>query len=378
MMELFSPIEFRSVKLPHRLIISPMATFRSNPQGVATDWHLAHYGRLAMGGAALVMVEATAVSAEGRNGYSCLGMYSDDQIAPMRRITDLMKDVGCVPAIQLNHAGRKGSWRRPWHGYTRLDEQDVAERGELSWRTYAPSAIPVSEGAHTPAELGHDKIAAITAEWVAAARRADRAGFELLEIHSAHGYLLNQFLSPIANHRTDGYGGSLENRMRLTCEVVSAVRAVWPEDKPLSVRISAVDGVEGGWTLDDSVALARVLKPLGVDMIDCTSGGIGGSATALRIPRTPGYQVPFAERIRQEAGIATIAVGLITEPELARDIIAGGRADLVAIGREALINPSWPAVARLKLQPERGYADWIKETGWWLERRTMSIAASAR
>lgn len=375
MTKLFEPFELRGVTLRHRIIVPPMAMYRAGPDGTANDWHLVHYGRLAMGGAAMVMVESTAVAAEGRIGYACLGLWDDAQIVPLRRVADFIRSQGAIPAIQINHTGRKGSWRRPWDGYTQLTDEDAELRGERAWITRGPSAIPVSEGKPAPAPLEPAEIAEIVADWAAAARRARAAGFDILEIHAAHGYLLNQFLSPIANHRTDGYGGDLAGRMRLTLEVTEAVRAAWPEDKPLLLRVSAVDGVEGGWTLDETVALARALKARGVDAIDCSSGGIGGSATVMRVPRGPGFQVPFAERVRREAGIPTIAVGLITTPEQAAEIVDADRADIVAIGREALVDPNWPCAARTHLQRERGYADWPPESGWWLDRRILSLRA---
>lgn len=376
MTDLFDPIRLRDVTLAHRIIIPPMAMYRATRDGCATDWHLVHYGRLAMGGAALVMLESTAVSADGRIGYACLGLWSDHQIAPLKRVADFIREMGSVPAIQINHTGRKGSWRRPWDGYSRLDDEDIALRGEHPWRVHGPSPLPVSEGTQVPAELTETQIAAIVGDWADAARRADRAGFDVLEIHAAHGYLLNQFLSPVANRRTDGYGGSLENRMRLTLEVAQAVRAAWPAGKPLFLRVSAVDGVEGGWTLDDTVALSIELRKSGVDLIDCSSGGIGGSATVMRVPRGPGFQVPFSRRVRDEAGIPTIAVGLITEAEQAQKIIASGGADLVAIGREALVSPNWPDIARTRLDPAGGHGHWMPETGWWLDRRILSVNAS--
>lgn len=377
MADLFDPITFRGVTLAHRIVIPPMAMYRATPDGCATDWHLVHYGRYALGGASMVMVESTAVEEVGRIGYACLGLYHDRHIAPLKRISDFLRAEGSVPAIQINHTGRKGSWSRPWDGYTKLTEKD-AERGEHPWEVHGPSALPVAEGAQVPKVYSRDHIARVVRSWAEAARRADEAGFDILEIHGAHGYLINQFLSPISNHRSDEYGGSLENRMRLPLEIAEAVRAAWPAEKPLFLRVSSVDAVEGGWTMDETVALSHEMKKRGVDLIDCSSGGIGGSATITRVPREPGFQVPFAERVRREVGIPTIAVGLITEAEHAREIIQSGASDLVAIGREALVDPNWPCAARTELLPERGHADWPKESGWWLDRRTMSIRDSQK
>lgn len=371
---LFEPFALRGTVLKHRIVVPPMCTYASGPGSVATDWHLVHYGRLAMGGAAMVILEATAIEPAGLHSYADLGIWSDEQCPGLRRITDFMRSQGCVPAIQLQHAGRKASARRPWHGGGPLDETDLAERGEPPWQPVGPSPLPFAPGKPVPAELGLADIAAIIAAWAAAASRALAAGFEVVEIHAAHGYLLNQFLSPVANLRTDRYGGSRDNRMRLTLEVAEAVRAVWPQDRPVLVRVSAVDDVEGGCTLDDTVALAVRLKEVGVDAIHCSAGGIGGAATMNRMARTPGFQVPFAGTIRREAGIPTIAVGLIMTPELAAEVIDGGSADLVAIGREVLADPNWPAAARTRLRPEDGYRHWYELAGWWLERRAAILA----
>jgi 2,4-dienoyl-CoA reductase-like NADH-dependent reductase (Old Yellow Enzyme family) len=375
MTTLFDPFTLRGVTLRHRLVISPMCTYRAGPDGRATDWHFAHYARFAFGGAAMVMTEATSVAAEGRHCYSDLGIWEDGQIAPLRRIAEFLKAHDCVPAIQLQHAGRKASARRPWDGAKPLDEDDARLRGEPAWPVMGPSPIPYAEGAPVPREMDQADIRDDIEQWVQATRRAVAAGFEVLEVHAAHGYLINQFLSPLANQRQDAYGGDLAGRMRFALELIEAVRAAWPQDKPLLVRVSAVDS---GWSMDDTVALARALKAVGVDAIDCSSGGIGGPVVNARVPRGPGFQVPFAERVRQEAGLPSIAVGLITEPQQAAEIVENGRADLVAIGREALVNPNWVNQALTQMQPQGGYAHWPAPSGWWLDRRNESIAASRR
>jgi 2,4-dienoyl-CoA reductase-like NADH-dependent reductase (Old Yellow Enzyme family) len=249
---------------------------------------------------------------------------------------------------------------------------------EKPWQVVGPSAVSVGDGWPVPSPLSHEELEQTKNEWVAGARRAQAAGFDMLEIHSAHGYLLNSFLSPLANLRNDEYGGDLAGRMRYPLEVIAAVRAVWPDEKPLSVRISAVDGLVGGWTIDDSVVFARELKRIGVDIVDCSSGGIGGSATAVRLPRTFGFQIPFAEQVKKEADIATIAVGLIVEPRMANTIIKDGRADIVALGREALVEPNWPHLAARVLSGDPAFERWPKQVGWWLERRDASLAASQR
>ena len=333
-----------------------------------------HYGRFALGGAAMVMTESVVVAPEGRGCDANLGLWDDAQVAPLRRIADFLKAQGSVSAIQLHHAGRKADSGRPWLGPKASADADGRALCELPSTALAPSALPYADSAPTPRAMTAADIRATIDAWVAAARRALAAGFEVLEIHAAHGYLINQFLSPIANHRSDGYGGSRAARMRFALEVVDAVRAVWPAELPLLVRVSAVDAAEGGWDLDDTVALARALKSRGVDAIDCSSGGIGGPVVQTAVPRVAGFQVPFAERVRREAGIPTIAVGLITQAEHAAEIVEQGQADIVMIGREALIDPNWPSAARTRLQPEGGYAHWTEPLGWWLDRRVQSIA----
>lgn len=375
MRKLFEPMQLRDVVLKNRIVIPPMAMYQAGPDGRATDWHLVHYGRLAMGGASMVMLESTAIEADGRIGHACIGLYEDGHVEPLRRIAELIRAEGSVAAIQINHTGRKGSWRRPWDGYTFLDQEDIDLRGEHPWPVAGPSPVPVKEGRGDPQEMDTADIRANIAAWAEAARRADRAGFDVLEIHAAHGYLINQFLSPISNRRQDHYGGSLQRRMRFALEVAEAVGDAWPAHKPLLVRISAVDGVEGGWSLDDSVELSRELALRGVDAIDCSSGGIGGLATVSRVPRGPGFQLSFSERIRHEVGIPTIGVGLIRTPDHAAEAIDEGRADIIAIGREALVNPNFPSAARTQLDPERGYQDWAPAVGWWLDKRDSSLRA---
>ncbi len=376
MTKLFEPFTMRGVTLKNRMMISPMCTYRATIDGMANDWHLMHYGRMAAGGASLVMTESISVVPEARHCYGDIGLWHDTQIEPLRRIAQFIKDQASVAAIQLQHAGRKASSTRPWDGGARpLDDSDLRERGEQGWTTVAPSALAYSENVPLPRAMPVEEIKCLIGHYASAARRALLAGFEVVEVHAAHGYLLNQFLSPISNRRTDAYGGDRANRMRLVLEVVETVRGIWPADKPVMVRISAVDGGDGGWDLDDSVALARELKALGVDLIDCSSGGIDGSAVRSRIPRGPGFQVPFAERIRHDADIPTAAVGLILSAQQAAEIVDGGHADIVAIGREALRDPNWPNNARSTLQPELGYSHWPNPVGWWLDKRDQSLAA---
>jgi 2,4-dienoyl-CoA reductase-like NADH-dependent reductase (Old Yellow Enzyme family) len=330
-MSLFTPFTIKSVTFRNRILVSPMCQY-SSVNGLPNEWHLTHLGSRAIGGAAAVIVEASGVTPEGRITPDDMGIWSDVHAAAFRPITRFLKSHGTVPGIQLAHAGRKGSTYAPWKGEGSLKHEDGA------WTTLAPSAIPFHDHWQVPQAVDGVGIKTTIADFGKAAQRAFEAGFEFVEIHAAHGYLLNQFLSPLSNHRKDEYGGSLENRMRFPLEVAAAVRQAWPENLPLAVRISATDWVEGGWTLEESVELAKRLKALGVDLVDCSSGG---SSPHAKIPVGPGYQVPFAEKIKKEAGIDTIAVGLITEPAQADAIIQEGRADFVALARAFLRDPYW-------------------------------------
>lgn len=368
---LFSPLALRKLTLKNRVVISPMCQYSAR-EGVASDYHFAHLARFALGGAGLIFTEAAAVERNGRITHGDLGIWNDEQIAPLARITAFMKTQGAVPAIQLAHAGRKASMQRPWHGNGPMNDSDRA-RGEEVWPIVAPSALPTAPGWLVPHELTLDEIARLKQSWEAATRRALAAGFEVAEVHGAHGYLLHSFLSPISNKRTDRYGGSLEGRRRLPLEIAQLVRSLWPADKPVFYRISSVDGAEGGGTIEDSVGFARELKQIGIDVIDCSSGGIGGSATAAGVKRTLGFQVPFSERIRRDAQVATMTVGLIIEPHQAEQILQAGQADLIAIGRQALFNPNWPLHAESALGVENEFASWPLQTGWWLDKRQRSL-----
>jgi 2,4-dienoyl-CoA reductase-like NADH-dependent reductase (Old Yellow Enzyme family) len=312
----------------------------SSIDGAANDWHVVHLGTRAVGGAGLVFTEATAVTAGGRISPQDLGIWKDEHIRGLSAVVRVIKSEGAVPGIQLAHAGRKASVARPWEG----GQQLALESG--GWTTVAPSAVPFKDGERAPRVLALDGIREVIQAFTAAAARALTAGFEVVEIHAAHGYLLNEFLSPLSNQRTDEYGGSFDNRIRFLCEVVQAVRGTWPGTLPLFVRISATDWAEGGWDIEQSVELGRRLAPLGVDLIDCSSGGL---VPGVRIPVGPGYQVGFAERIRREAGILSGAVGLITEPQQADAIVAAGQADLVLLARQLLRDPYWPLRAAREL-----------------------------
>jgi 2,4-dienoyl-CoA reductase-like NADH-dependent reductase (Old Yellow Enzyme family) len=337
---LFSPLALREVTFRNRVAVAPMCQY-SSVDGFADDWHLVHLGARAVGGAGLVITEATAVTADGRISPHDLGIWKDQHVEPLARVTRFIDRQGAVAGVQLAHAGRKASTARPWAGGGPVDE---ASGG---WSPLvAPSAIPFADGYQTPQALDTRGIAGVIRAFVDAARRALDAGFRVVELHAAHGYLLHEFLSPLTNRRDDVYGGSFDHRVRLVLEVTEAVRAVWPERYPLFVRISATDWIEGGWTIDDSVELARRLRPLGVDLVDCSTGGI---APGARIPVEPGYQVPFAERVRRETGMCTGAVGLITTPEQADEIVRAERADVVLLARELLRDPHWPLRAARKL-----------------------------
>jgi len=350
---LFQPLTVRSVRLRNRIGVSPMCQY-SAEDGVANDWHYVHLGSRAVGGAGLVITEATAVAPEGRITPGCLGLWGEKHIEPLARIAKFMKQHGAVAGIQVAHAGRKASADVPWKGGAHLS---AAQGG---WQTIAPSAIPFgAELDKVPRAMATADIVRVQNDFVAAAKRALAAGFEWLELHAAHGYLFNEFLSPLTNQRTDQYGGSFENRIRLLLDTTRAVRHVWPDNSPLAVRISAIDWKEGGWDIEQSIALAKLLKPEGVDLIDCSSGGLVPDA---KIPAKPGYQVPFAEKIRQGANIATAAVGFITEPKQADLIIREGQADVVLLARQMLVEPYWPLHAakvlgqKDKLPPPNQYA----------------------
>ena len=337
---LFEPLTIRSVTLRNRIGVSPMCQYSSH-EGVATDWHLAHLGARAAGGAGLIIAEATAVAPEGRITPGCAGLWNEAQIEPLIHINEFVKKQGAVPGIQLAHAGRKASTARPWDGGGHLADEVGG------WPTIAPSALAFGgELWKVPSAMTIEDIQKALGYFVAATRRALTAGYEWLELHCAHGYLFHEFLSPLTNQRQDGYGGSFENRVRFLMETAGSVRGAWPDRLPLTVRLSCTDWVPGGWDIEQSVELSRRLKTVGVDLIDCSSGGI---VPNVRIPLEPGYQVPFAERVRSESQIPTAAVGMITEAVQADEIIRHGRADVVLLGREMLRDPNWPLRAAQSL-----------------------------
>jgi 2,4-dienoyl-CoA reductase-like NADH-dependent reductase (Old Yellow Enzyme family) len=339
MPHLFEPFTLRGLTFPHRIFVAPMCQY-SSTDGFAADWHLVHLGSRAVGGAALVLTEATAVTADGRISPQDLGIWKDDHIGPLARIVRFVQGEGSRAGIQLAHAGRKASTAPPWEGRAGVPVSDGG------WQPVGPTSERFAEGYPTPGALHETEIPQIVTAFRDAARRALEAGFDVAEVHAAHGYVLHQFLSPLVNTRTDHYGGSFENRARLCLEVVEGVRGVWPERLPVFVRISASDWVAGGWDLDQSVELSRLFAARGVDLVDCSSGG---AVPNVQVPAAPNYQVPFAARIRREAGIATGAVGLITGAAQADAIIRGGEADCVLLAREMLRNPYWPFTAAAEL-----------------------------
>lgn len=333
---LFQPISFRSVTSRNRIAVSPMCQYSGN-EGLPNDWHLVHLGSRAVGGAGIVFTEATAVEPRGRITYQCLGLWNDEQAEAFSRITAFLSAQGAVPAIQLAHGGRKASAKRPWEGGAPLGPD------QGGWQTIAPSPLPYAKGHPLPLEMTRDHMKEVVKAFGDAAARAVKAGFKIIELHAAHGYLLHEFLSPLSNRRTDQYGGDLANRARLLMETVDAIRANWPAELPLFIRLSCSDWVEGGWDLEQTVELVKMLKARGdVDLIDCSSGG---NDPRQKLPLHPGYQVPFADTVRRETGIATGAVGLIRGARQAEEILANGRADLVLIARMLLTEPYWPMSA---------------------------------
>jgi len=371
---LLDDYQIRSLKLKNRIVVSPMAMY-SAENGYMTPFHRTHYAKFAMGGAGLVIIEQTAVTRNGRISNGDLGLWEDNQIGDLAQLVTEMKGYGAAVGIQLNHGGRKSSQQRAFRGNGPLTETDLA-MGEEIWQPLAPSAQALAEDWLQPKALGKAGLQGIQQAFVNSASRAVSAGVDLIELHMAHGYLLQNFLSPLANKRKDQYGGSLENRMRFPTQVVQAIRAAIPETMPLFVRISATDWMEGGWTLEDSIVLARKLKAVGVDLIDCSSGGnMRAGATNSNLIRGPGYQVPLAEEIKKQSNIATAAVGMIRTPEFADQIIQEGKADLVCIGRQMLYNPFWGhhAVQILSKKSENQYKDWPEQYGWWLEKWDTSL-----
>lgn len=374
---LFSPLKLRSVTLPNRIVLSPLCMYAAR-DGLANAFHFSHLTAFARGRVGLVFTEATAVEPEGRISHGCCGLWSDAHVEAYRPIVEAIEELGAVPAIQIAHAGRKASARTPWQGSAALDASDAAA-GTPPWQAVGPYAEPVNQSWPTPKAMTEADIAGMVAKFADAARRAAEAGFRVLEVHGAHGYLIHSFLSPLANKRNDRYGGDRAGRMRFALEVADAVRQAWPENLPLFWRLSAIDGPTGGWNLDDTVVLARELKARGVDVVDCSAGGIAGPpsfrASDAGVPfkdkgdRAPGFQVPYADRIRREAGVATMAVGVIVKGEQAEAILQEGKADLVAIGRELMYDPFWPLHAAEAMGCDPESRMWPPSYSWAIARR---------
>jgi 2,4-dienoyl-CoA reductase-like NADH-dependent reductase (Old Yellow Enzyme family) len=364
---LFTPLTLRGVTLPNRVVVSPMCQYVA-VDGQVQDWHYAHHARFALGGVGLAFVEATGVTRDGRITHGCTGLWEDAQIPGLRRITELYRAHGVVPGIQIGHAGRKASTQRPWEGNAPLGPKDA----DPPWTTVAPSALPVGEGWHVPHALSRAEILEIVEAFRAAARRALEAGFDVIEIHGAHGYLIHSFVSPISNRRNDEFGGDAEGRMRVPVMIAEAIRSVWPAEKPLFYRASVIDDVEGGLTEADTIALALKLKAAGVDVIDCSARGVLGAVTLSKTFRPSlGYQVPLAEAVRRGAGIATMAVGLIVEPRQAEAVLTDGKADLIAMGRELLADPNWVYRAARELALPNPHAVLPPAYAFFLERRPV-------
>ncbi len=368
---LFDPLTIRGTELPNRIVLSPMSQYRA-VDGIANDWHFAHLSRFALGGVGTVMLEATAVSAEARRTPGDLGLWTDAHAEPLERIVEFLSSNGSVPAIQLSHAGRKASERRPWHGETPLDDEDVELRGESPWPSFGPSPVAYSAVWPEPIEMTEGDIASVVGDFAAAADRAQRVGLRALEVYAGHGFLQHQFLSPIANQRTDRYGGDFYGRARFALETAEAIRGVWPDEFPLMFRVSVTDWLDDGLSVEESIELAKQLRDRGVDVIDCTSGGIGGDR-AVRFPLGEGYQVALSEQVRRGAGIATMAVGMIWDASHADGVIRNGQADLVAIGRELLDEPNWAHHAARQLEVDSSHSLWPPESGWWLGKRQRAI-----
>lgn len=376
---LFSPYTLRGVTFPNRIVLAPMQMYMTGPDGLATDWHFQHLAKYALGGFGTVMTEALIVEPRGRSTYGDCGIWSDDHIAPLRRISDFLHDRGVVAAAQLHHVGPKASRQRPFEGLQPLGATEAA-KGEVPWQPVSSSPGRSISEYHEPKQLTVDEIRELVEAYAQAARRVDKAGYDVLDIHAAHGYLIHSFLSPVANMRTDEYGGDINGRMRFALEIAEAVRAAWPSNKPILYRISCVDWRKDlddrtdGWTIEDSFVLARELKKRGIDVVDCSSGGIRAANSVMdyakkRKKLARGHQVPYAEAIRREADVPTMAVGVILDGPQAEAILQAGQADLIAIGREALFNPHWGLHAAQALGADPEWAHWPPSYGWWLELR---------
>lgn len=373
---LFEPFSIRGLTLKNRLVVPPMVHYRCDPGNTCGTFHVVHLGRYALGGFGLVFVEATGVEEVGLINEHDLGIWNDAQADSFKPLIAFMKRQGTAIGIQLAHGGRKASSQTAMQGMGPLTEENL-KAGARLWQPVGPTAEPVAKGWLTPRQLTTAECRAMVGTWASAAKRAVAAGFDVIEIHAAHGYLLASFLSPVSNTRNDEYGGDRAGRMRLPLEIAEAVRREMPASMPLFLRVSSVDGTQEGWNMDDTVAFARELKARGVDVIDCSSGGIAGAATAAQVPRSLGFQVPFAERVRKEADIPTMAVGIILEAQQAEAILQNGQADLIAVGRQSQFNPNIALHWAHDLGINTRFEDWSPEYGWWLEKRIRTLEGFA-
>ncbi|MEM7067385.1 MAG: NADH:flavin oxidoreductase/NADH oxidase [Pseudomonadota bacterium] len=372
MAQLFTPFSLRDITFKNRIAVSPMSQYRAK-DGYANQWHLVHLGRFALGGAGLVFAEATAVERDGRRTHGDLGLWEDGQVEKLSEIANFIESEGSIPGIQLGHAGRKASERRPWHNETPLDEEDLTERGEAPWTSIAPSPIPYADGWPAPQEMGDTDIYRVIQSFGDAARRSLEAGFKIIEVYAAHGFLVHQFLSPISNQRTDRWGGTLENRIRFAVEVAKSIRANWSDNLPLTFRLSATDWLDGGLEIAEAIEISAALKEAGVDLIDCSTGGIGGKERPRRMALEQGFQVPFAAEIREKAGISTMGVGFLWDAAVCEQMISEGNVDMIALARELLDDPNWPHHAARELGLNQDHELEPVEAGWWLMKRDRVV-----
>ena len=371
---LFSSFKIKSKSFRNRIVLSPMCQYKAK-DGVISDWHFQHYSRFAFSGLGAAFVEATGVSPEGRIGHGCTGIWSDSHVEGLSKIAKIFNEYNCLSGIQLAHAGRKASYLRPWDGASPITENDKAEP---AWQTIGPSAIPINNSSPVPKEMTVEDINKVREDFKKAAQRADKAGFDIIEIHGAHGYLLHSFFSPLSNQRNDQYGGSFENRIRFALEIIAEIKSVWPDNKPLFYRLSSIDAPGQGANLEDNIMLAKSLKSVGVDVIDCSSGGITGSPVLTKSKIIPGFQVPYSEKIKKDAEISSMAVGAIISADQANEIISNKRADLVAMGRELLADTQWVYKAATYFNLENA-KDYLPDSySFYLSRRDEYLDRAAK
>ena len=371
---LFSSFKIKSKSFRNRIVLSPMCQYKAK-DGVISDWHFQHYSRFAFSGLGAAFVEATGVSPEGRIGHGCTGIWSDSHVEGLSKVAKIFNEYNCLSGIQLAHAGRKASYLRPWDGASPITENDKVEP---AWQTIGPSAIPINNSSPVPKEMTVEDINKVREDFKKAAQRADKAGFDIIEIHGAHGYLLHSFFSPLSNQRNDQYGGSFENRIRLALEIIADIKSVWPDNKPLFYRLSSIDAPGQGANLEDNIKLAKSLKSVGVDVVDCSSGGITGSPVLTKSKIIPGFQVPYSEKIKKDAEISSMAVGAIISADQANEIISNKRADLVAMGRELLADTQWVYKAATYFNLENA-KDYLPDSySFYLSRRDEYLDRAAK